>query len=426
MSQNIHITENWLTQTSGKNLFDKSKVTNFTFINASTGEAESKDSYFSSDFIPVTENTTYITACIRSWAVYNSNKEHVSSGLTDILGVTKIKVPSNGAYLRFSSYPSNLNTIQLEVNETDIPSGFEEYNTIILSDNVPLLNKKQLKQTSNNPLYGKKWCVIGDSFTSDFEPQTVKQDDDKNYTFAVPADWKFSEGHRFEGQSKTYSKLIADRNDMQLQFLAKSGRTLAYPADGQYTVLPFTYDRTSDSSPKNQPDGYKGIEKDADYITIMLGANDEHKNPNIPNNNVEKGIIPLGEPNDTDRTTFYGAWNVVLTYLIENCPRAHIGIIVENAFTEGSGYREATIKMAKKYGIPYIDLNGDQRTRAMFRTVNSDVSDEVKDILIKQQTIWPEDGKDTATGKHRTKNLHPNKMAHAIEADIIENFLRSL
>ena len=37
--------------------------------------------------------------------------------------------------------------------------------------------------------------------------------------------------------------------------------------------------------------------------------------------------------------------------------------------------------MAKKYGIPYIDLNGDERTPAMIRAQNSDIPSAVKTII---------------------------------------------
>ena len=45
-------------------------------------------------------------------------------------------------------------------------------------------------------------------------------------------------------------------------------------------------------------------------------------------------------------TTFYGAWNLTLDYLIKNYPFAHIGIIVSNG-CETDDYRVATIAVAK-------------------------------------------------------------------------------
>lgn len=56
--------------------------------------------------------------------------------------------------------------------------------------------------------------------------------------------------------------------------------------------------------------------------------------------------IEIGTINDNTNTTFYGAWNMTLNYLIKNYPFAHIGIIVSNG-CETDDYRVATIAVAK-------------------------------------------------------------------------------
>lgn len=56
-----------------------------------------------------------------------------------------------------------------------------------------------------------------------------------------------------------------------------------------------------------------------------------------------------------------------MEYLIAHHPYAHIGILVSNG-CETDDYRLATIEVAKKWGIPYIDLNGDERTPMMHRS----------------------------------------------------------
>ena len=69
---------------------------------------------------------------------------------------------------------------------------------------------------------------------------------------------------------------------------------------------------------------YKAIPKDADYITLWFGINDS-------------GHTNLGELADTTNLTFYGAWNVVLEYLIKNYPFAKIGIIITDRGGERGG-----------------------------------------------------------------------------------------
>ena len=78
-------------------------------------------------------------------------------------------------------------------------------------------------------------------------------------------------------------------------------------------------------------------------------------------------------------------------------------------------YRTAMIEMAKKYGIPYIDLNGDERTPAMIRPQNNDIPSAVRNIIRDAQAV------NVAGG-----NTHPNNNAHKLESTFIENFLLSI
>lgn len=70
--------------------------------------------------------------------------------------------------------------------------------------------------------------------------------------------------------------------------------------------------------------------------------------------------------------------------------------------------------MAKKFGLPFLDLNGDERCPAMIRSQNPEIAEAVKrTILPKQAVDYP-------------RNTHPNDAAHAFEASFIEAFLRTL
>jgi hypothetical protein len=99
--------------------------------------------------------------------------------------------------------------------------------------------------------------------------------------------------------------------------------------------------------------------------------------------------------------------------LIVNRPNAHIGIIVTNGIAGNDNYRLAQIEMATKYGIPYIDLNGDSHTPAMLRTSNPNIPADIKTALIAKWRV-------------SSSNTHPNDAAHIFESTCIENFLRSL
>ncbi len=241
----------------------------------------------------------------------------------------------------------------------------------------------------NNILYGKKWAVCGDSFTNG------------NFKGAKEDNFVFKEGP-FKGKNKTYGYLIAERNGMKVQQLAVGGMTMATPSDAEFT---------------NTFSGglYRTIEEDTDYITLYFGINDSHHRPKSTEDDgeVKKGTIHLGTIHDNGIDTFYGAWNVVIKHLIIHHPFAHIGIIVSNG-CENDDYRKAEIAIAQKYGIPYIDLNGDEHTPVMGRSTNESINKEIRDFRTRQFAVDP------------PKNTHPNVKAHLYESYFIENWLRTL
>lgn len=244
-------------------------------------------------------------------------------------------------------------------------------------------------QSAKDVLFGKKWCVCGDSFS--YGGQSV---------MPVFADGKYA------GCRKVYPYFIGNRTHINIVDFTANGRTLAYPADGT-----FSNSLTNPSSDNY----YQNIPADVDYITIYLGINDSHHAPGSGGGDGEDntGEIPIGTVDDATTATFGGAWNVVLSWLITNRPKAHIGIIVSNG-VDNINYRNLTIAIAKKYGIAYIDLNGDERTPAMIRPANNDIPASVKTALLNKWAV--EVG----------VNTHPNTDAHEYESFFIENFLRSI
>jgi hypothetical protein len=242
------------------------------------------------------------------------------------------------------------------------------------------------KNQSGNILFGKKWAVCGDSFTAGVTGNT------------------FTEG-RFAGKNIAYPYFIAERNSMEIAEFFMGGRTLGYPAAGDF--------HNSLTDP-NADCYYRNIPEDADYITIYLGINDSHhEHGKAKDGEDPTGIIPLGEMNDATTATYCGAWNEVLSWLIVNRPFAHIGILVSNG-CDRPAYRDVQIAMALKYGIPYIDMNGDRFTPVMIRSQNPDIAPEVKQaVLLKQAVDYP-------------RNTHPNDAAHEYESTFIEEFLRHI
>ena len=180
-----------------------------------------------------------------------------------------------------------------------------------------------------NVLTGKKGVFCGDSFTALIASTYV----DSNGNSGIQSD-----AYDVETQSyKTWAWWIAKRNSMTLVNLATSGQTMA-KTDSIYAHF--------------SEDIYSQIPEDADYIIIRLGINDTYSHENVP----------IGTIDDTENTTFYGAWNVVMPLIIQNHPYAKIGIIVSNGITGKGGvsdaaYAEAIRAVAVKYGIPYLDMD---------------------------------------------------------------------
>ena len=365
-----------ITQES-KNLFDKNNAVD-GYV-GSNGNIENGN-YKTSGYIPVKTGDTITSSNSLRYVAFFNKLKFIEKIYTD---VTTISVKADG-YLRVSIYKDLVETEML-VRGTNA-SVYSDY--AITLDNSIHLGSTQ-KNDIANALYNKKWAVCGDSFSAG------------DFTNAIIKDNILTTG-RYIGKNRVYGYIIGNRNDMDIQFLSLGGRTMATPSDGSFTNC------FSNGI-------YKQIDSDVDYITLYFGINDEHHANGIAGSDGEdvSGIIPIGTIDDNTINTFYGAYQVVLKYIIENYPFAHIGIIVTNGSTEE--YRLATIEIANRYGIPYIDMNGDSRTPCMIRSCNPNIDANIKNERTKAFAV-----------NYGAKNLHPSSLAHEYESTFIENFLRNI
>lgn len=232
--------------------------------------------------------------------------------------------------------------------------------------------------TMSDILLNKKWYACGDSFThGDFVGDT------SGFPTTIPSG-------QYAGQNANYPYLIGSRTGCEVHNIAVNGSTLAQHA-GSSSANCFTYPVTG---------LLYSIPSDADYITLYFGINDGHKG------------IPVGSSGDNDNTTFWGALNVALGYIVQNFPHARIGVIASNG-CDSDGYPQAAVDAAKKWGVGYLDLDGAVGCRTMIRCRRSPASDAVKTIIFNQQKV-------------SNDNSHPNAMAHAMESTFIEAWLKSL
>lgn len=231
-----------------------------------------------------------------------------------------------------------------------------------------------VESSSSKSLNGVVWYVVGDSFSAgDFEGLDPKP--------------TIKEG-LYAGKLPVYSYLIGNRTGCDVRNIAAGGTTICY------------YDTYGFTKPENGI-MYRTDFSDADIITIYYGINDSHNR------------IPIGNIDDMDPTTFYGAFNVALDYLTKNYPKAKIGIIVSNG-CDTEDYPEATEQVAIKWGLPYLDLDGGVNGITMLRSSSRNPTpDEEKTEILKQQWV-------------HEHNWHPNEYAHELESHFIEEWLLTL
>lgn len=293
------------------------------------------------------------------------------SGVVNVLfssdeeGLTEFTVPENTQTL----YPLHV-SVTVEKKNAD---NFAIWKNEDSADVYPIGTKQLRAGLCGNVLYQKKWVSCGDSFTAGGYA-TADDYNVKNFLY----------GKNY-GKQRTYPYYIEERNNMIVVNEAVSGSCMT---SGAGPIGAFSDNR------------YKQIPGDADYITLYFGINDDNYS------------APIGTIDDTTNTTFYGAWNIVIDYLITNHKYAKIGIIITNG--SSPQYTEAERNIAKKWGIPYLDLEKDYNVPLMHRVnEREELTDRVKSLRMQSFAV-------------SEYNRHPNYLAHKYESTFIENFLRSL
>lgn len=312
-------------------------------------EANENYSYF---IVPVTNGVTYVfgTAC-RFVASKESNLD--------------ANIPAGGTYT--ATYTGDLYVTFYN----DDSNGWMMYESTVNFVDVPAYGEpEKIQETVHDVLKGKVWYACGDSFT---------EGDYTGYTGV----YRFTD-QPYMGKKMVYPFFIGRRTGCVVKNLASSGSTLAAVSGSTNTFINI----------------YQNIGADADYITIKYGINDGHQG------------VPIGTIDSTDPSTFYGAWNVVMSWIINNRPNAKIGIIVSNGLDNNS-YADATIAIAKKYGVPYLNEWNGEQVPVLIRSGRTDVD---PDILQLRTDTW----------KVSNSNWHPNKECHKYESTFVEAFLKAL
>ena len=365
-----------------KNLIAPDGIT-ATLIYNDTGTTVSNENYSTCDFIPLEAGQSItFSPNVRKFIAYTLNKVVIDGTYVDTLTSNYTYTATEDCYVRASTQNIYLDEWQAEYGEkaTDYEN-YGKYLTIPLGDKpkeqvVKIVDARLIEKTDR--LAGKKWYACGDSFTA------------QGYTSSDPGygtDSVLPSG-KYQGKNAVYPYYIGNRTNCNVQNVAEGGMTLATYTGGTNC---FTYNNQYQTL----------IGEDADIITLYFGINDGHHN------------VPIGTINDNTTDTFYGALNVVISWILENRPNAKLGIIISNG-CDTTDYPIATINACKKWGIPYLDINGDETLPMVIRTnMRTNLSNDAYNYWLQRYRV-------SAT------NTHPNYKAHEDESYMIQQFLERL
>lgn len=233
----------------------------------------------------------------------------------------------------------------------------KKYNTAVIEKGAVT------DETSITPkddyLYGKRLVACGDSITDASNPEG--------------------------GYFQSYAEITAARHGMVFTKNAVSGSTMAYTEDG-------TNNRINERCFSNTR--YLNL-PEFDYLTIWFGWNDAT-------------YSTLGTIEDTDNTTFYGAYKKVLEHLITNNPTKKIGLVVPYGNSQVEPYAQAVREISLMYGVPCLDLRDYNECSAFWEKTDGNAA-----IVARRDALTYD-------------TTHPNQAGHEFLSTMYDAFLKRL
>lgn len=333
-----------LTYLKGTDVLADAVVTAGKYKGANGSESTSVQwEYYSLDVTPGDRYLlyTYYGRGAQMWIIFDSNGAQVSHNDVPIPDPINggfcedvVTIPENGAVLVLNNNKYKNTNGYLRDNIVKIEQ-VNTYRRLINSDDIEIddtalkdyINERVINASgSYNPLFGKKLCCCGDSITfgagiPDGGTGTINNP-------PIDVFKLLGNGNMTKETSNvrmTYGYQIAEHNNMTYYYDGVSGSTMSNAqsgfslANGRYTNLPM----------------------DMDYLVIFFGWNDHVKST-------------LGTITDNTNDTFYGAFNVVMPYLINKHTNTKIVLFVP--FGTDAGFRQAVRDMANKWGVACFDM----------------------------------------------------------------------
>ncbi|RFM30019.1 SGNH/GDSL hydrolase family protein [Deminuibacter soli] len=134
----------------GKNMFDKSDITEGFYADYATGGLVPLAGYSVSNYIPVKPNTTYYFVHPQQVPFFDTNKAYIS-GFANESSLNTFTTPAGCAYVRISTSVSNLNDQLLQ--EGVVGTGYEPF--------VVYLNDKAFRIKTGKNLFNKSAVIHG-------------------------------------------------------------------------------------------------------------------------------------------------------------------------------------------------------------------------------------------------------------------------
>ena len=319
--------------------------------------------------------------------VFNAEGVRIAnmSQLTDYV-VTDSKywsatMPIGSSYIIVNGQVSYIDKNMIVINNEYPNEYIPYYNSKKLDDNIQVSlaveNKKEITYlrtlfttNTHNILENKVWVVCGDSIS-----------------------WGYAADLDEEGNRKTYQYYIGKRNNMTVITDAISGSTMMN-VEGRN---PFSVDR------------YMNLPEKIDYLTLAFVTNDSSQSLDL-----------IGTINDTTNSTFYGAWNIVLKYLIEKYPTTKIQVI---GFWRGNNnyqYTDALRNICKKFRVKFLDFMFDNNIPLIGGSDNRSYN---------PNAVEPYTDYNTLIARRNTflaDTVHLNDIGYQYVSTIIEDDLRSI
>lgn len=290
--------------------------------------------------------------------VFEGEKYHIKTIISDTPRAYYF-VKNDGRYI--SRFPNESQTEYTIIDEiVTIPSGVEALyvNQFINTSQEFIFERKsnyiEYKKNdvfySFDSLYGKRLACVGDSITEATNPNG--------------------------GYFKNYAEIVAERHNMKLYKDGIGGSTISNISG---------HNAFSDKRYLNVTE--------YDILTIWFGWNDA-------------SYSTVGTIDDETDTTFYGAYNKVLSHFISTYPTKKIGLIVPYGGTNVEPFRQAIRNLSNKFGVPCLDLNNYNECSCIWGVDN--------DSQLARRSALTYD------------TTHPNQDGHIYLSSMYEEFIKRL